>query len=1076
MSTNLSNISKLTLTDTFYNWYLKTNQIIDFIGPLNVYDVFVSDGLTATRSGDGPYTIEISLKTNSSLYAIDTKANTDGTSDIILNIGDLAQIYEVTDNTIFAVSQNTSGSTINKIAASDILPLNISGNHNFNGEISVDGLSVESGLIYLDSSNPSTPIGLYGTGTGDDANWYYDTGINAWISSENLGVKANKHIVSSNSGNAIFSFYADPVTNSGIVDLRLETDDGSDSSYWSIKTNAANLPYTLSLGHFTNGSLDEAPLQLEVGGSNGNNITRVNGTIEISDILNSEPFTLNPVANNVPITDSNGFLGKFVNRIKVNRGLSNVGDFVWIAQQTNGDAFLIPTSASSTAFTRTVGIVESVSGSTATVVTTGEFTKTGAGFTPGQLYYLSNTSGQISTTPGSISKPVCIGLTSNTALLFPDLASGSGGITNAFSAISIQGEGTYSSSGATTLTLKQGTGINLTLNTNNQLEIAATSGLPTASTYSVYNTNASATTPTTTAINSFSILGRPLSGNLSSITVNPGSILGRRDDTNDNDNPVESISFTQLRSFMGFSGSAYFDTFNFRDSAGTIVKTFSASSNQTVNIRAGSNITFTESGNTVYIASSGDFTNGDGGSTPLTISAGESSFSDVTSIDFSDSQDETSDRKKYIKFKPVTGLPAGSSGLYAVPGSDFMRFKGNSGELGFTEGNGTNQTLLEIVGSSTGITTSLTGGPKFTVSLLPTISVDKIKPVASNSIIISGTTGGRDTLELSDNSSSTSKIKINAYDTDLSGITNRINAPSTTHCVSIFADDPINTDEDFPTYPFKFHKIIVKDLQVDGTATFAESFKQNFFASKISGDKDINTDLEHPSLSSETIGYINFYNNRADSETSGCKGFSFQFVDGNEGFAGGVGTKTNVASILHPDTDLPGFTSTNYRKSLIISDKISFANLNGPGSSITPTPTIGWNNLDGGIFVKSTGQKSFIKFENDDTTDDFGNVGVRNGYSFLTYGNNVTLKLNANPILYGVSSLTLTTTGGEGTTDPTSGLKFEVETYNSSSDGKVAVIDEVTGGLAKVRFKNIIKELSAAASDDPIGTIYYSLT
>ena len=84
MSTNENDIVKLNLNDTFYDWYLRTNQIIDYVNPINVYDVFAGSGLRESRTGT-PGTIELTVDTDPTLFGITTLVNTDGHSLVVLD-------------------------------------------------------------------------------------------------------------------------------------------------------------------------------------------------------------------------------------------------------------------------------------------------------------------------------------------------------------------------------------------------------------------------------------------------------------------------------------------------------------------------------------------------------------------------------------------------------------------------------------------------------------------------------------------------------------------------------------------------------------------------------------------------------------------------------------------------------------------------------------------------------------------------------------------------------------------------------------------------------------------------------
>jgi len=321
---------------------------------------------------------------------------------------------------------------------------------------------------------------------------------------------------------------------------------------------------------------------------------------------------------------------------------------------------------------------------------------------------------------------------------------------------------------------------------------------------------------------------------------------------------------------------------------------------------------------------------------------------------------------------------------------------------------------------------------------------------------IAGNAGtGRETVRLYDNNSNSAFITIDAYDTAVDDYGGADLESTPSHCVYIHSKNAAGTTE----YPFKFRKLLVDELTVN-TLNASIAFKETVNLTLVNADT-ASFASTRASLLPVDVAYVDF--NNADNQS----GISFKFSDNNASPA-----DSNHAWILHPHSGSgTEFSSTNFKNSLVFSNKIAFANLNGPGT-LTPTPTIGWGNLIGGILVKSTSEKSFIKFENDDTQDDFGNIGVRNGYSYFTFGDNVIFKLNTNPVVYGVNSFTITNDTNDQVA-PTDGLKFELETYSGYA-GKLAVIDSVSaGGLATVKFKSIIKALNTQDASDPIGTLYY---
>ena len=334
MSTNETDIVKLNLNDTFYDWYLRTNQIIDYVNPINVYDVFAGNGLSESRTGT-PGTIELSVDTAPALYGITTLVDTnDGSSVVALDFSSLT-VGTVANTSIFSFQD--ASSQIYKVEASDILPPDINDDHTFNGAIIVADLTVNDGNITLvaDTSTEGNKAGLFVTGLDTDNVFFtYDPETSAWYSSHNYGVTSGTGFVTDSTGDAVYPFIASETQAQ--IDLQLQSTVSGIPERFSVfaEFDAAN---TLTFSHYSNGSLVSDILELTSTGTNGSSVV-VKDTITITDVLNSTPFTQSPAAESVPVTDStDGFLNEFVNRVKLPTGDGSIaaGDFVYV--DSSGD-------------------------------------------------------------------------------------------------------------------------------------------------------------------------------------------------------------------------------------------------------------------------------------------------------------------------------------------------------------------------------------------------------------------------------------------------------------------------------------------------------------------------------------------------------------------------------------------------------------------------------------------------------------------------------------------------------------------------------------------------------------------
>ena len=1059
-NTNDIDLQKLTLDSTFYDWYIRTNQIIDYINPINVYDVFAGNGLQESRTGT-PGTIEISLGTDPANYGIDTLTDSNGDSVTILNIAGLTS-GTVADTSTFAFGGTGTKSVLRKVAASDMLPPTINGNHLFTGTITVGDLVVRDGTIVLnDTGSTRDNVGLVIESTADTAannvSFLFDTDTNAWYSNRNLGMTSGRRFVTNAIGSAIYPFYAS--NSQGTVDVQLQTNIGATLEAWSIK-GAWGSPDTLKFGHYTNGVLNQEVLELQSLGTNGSRVI-VKDALTITDVLNSSPFSATPAVTSVPVTDAtNGFLNQFVNRIKVSTSLgpSDVGAFV---RRDTSTGLLVLAQANSEANAAVLGQLESVSGGVGTVITSGFSATPPTGGGPMLsigIYYLSQgTAGRLQTPKpvSGIIKPVLYNLSTTTSLIIPDFYYAAG--TSAFTAVQVvdTGETYTASSGATTLRLDGGNSIALDYTTNGTIVFNYTgSQLPTGVANSSFYIKNSAGTDTGFTPSTYSLVGHPLNAGLADIPVAPGTLVGRRDDTDDANNPVEALLPSQVRSILGFSGNRYIKSILFEESASTDIINFDATNSESVKIRAGFGIDFTYDSveQALVITNTGGGTGGGGGPSTLDISAtsGGGSATDVGSIRFLNS-----DSRNFIDFTVEENTSAVAS-IVARPKNTFLRFNDNLTTVSHDAGD-----TFRILTSS-GLDAKLgTSGTTNTLSLSLLAAGINTNKVTSANNTVSLDTNSPKTLTFSVVDSSTGAGGYNAGDLDytvtletygsLSAIAGETRFDSTSYgsftnptsqniCVSMYADKVIGPNR--VSFPFRFYKIIadkieVTDLNVTGTAI------KNF--------------TEINNLSGESYTVITPRDFNRIRLPSSIDGIFLDFETTN--------ISNDRAFLIKPD---PNTFGSGTSKSFFVSEKLFFTNQTV--SSFTPSIGLDAGNA-GSILIQSNSAQSKFRFV--DSGNRECSVGVQSGYAFLTYdpdstGPNaaVSFRVSADTILNNADSFAVGVAGIEG-------WKINTIAYVAGDVGKAMRIASVSGGVATVEARDQIKSYGDYDPQDLVNTLYY---
>lgn len=1078
-------IDNLNINDTFYDWYLRTNQIIDFINPLNVYDVFVGEGLTLTRTGT-PGTVEIDLNIDSGNYGVTIYTNSNGDSSIALDYNSLEE-GTVEDTTHYSIQQ-AGEVVVYYVEASNMLPPNINGNHDFAGTITVGDLVVDDGTIIINNTGTSRDgSGLIVEGTGGaNVSFTYDDTSAGWYSSENLGVTNGKGFVS-NSGTttAIFPFYAQEDNGQGRLDVRFETNIAGTPERISLQTEFDTNSNSLLVSHYHNGTNIADIAEFISTGSGATNVI-IKDTIEIVDVLNSTPFSQSPEVENIPVTDStDGFLSSFVNRIVLLRGTTVVGDVV----RYNGST-LVLASPDSVEHAAVIGIVESVDGSNATVITAGPFSGLsvrGGSLTAGSVYYLDpNTPGGVTSTDpdnttGDLDKPVLIATGTDSGVVIPyvPVAGGGGGgggggtASNAFAFVDVGGTSLVAS-GEDTLTINAGTHISLTGNSstdsltiNCDIDtndfIASTGGTPRS--FLIYNAsgNADVVTPV-----GYSVLTRSTNGNLDSIAVGEGTLVGRLDNSN-NDSPVAALTAQQVYGdVLGFSSNTFIRSLDFVTDSGNSVLTFDAQNGLGIEdfvIRAGENVEFeVNNGELVINVATAPDPNGSGDSIAVGLENGASADTSILLFE----NDYGGSGPNYVDFA-YRHLTNGTTFISAKPTNEFLKIFVNS-TINHDAGD-----TLKFVGDTDNISITLGSNGAIntlTFSLNDTISVDKIQPATptNNGLVFSGgDDSNRDTLKLIDATRPTgsltdvgqSLITINAF-TDNSSAISRIsttehsNPTINNKYVSVYADSEQMSGIYTYTYPFKFHKLLVDSI-VCQDLTVTTATKGTEYLSKVIPNVDDSSSI----ISGKYVSRLTI---EADVNSSDDDGTLLYFTDT------GGGSASTSAFIYKEYNDK--YLRFNNGIRLMGGDN------SGTGYS-TLGPRLEYDGTNSMKIYSTTGTSSQLVFDYSGTG--YGTIGTSGnsttGYTYLLYNdgsNNYDLQIGQ------TSTLTSNSLKLVGQATNSHGWLLDY-TGTQPAEGHVLYVSGTTangtGKIGTVKSGYLVKEYvdSGSVASDPLYTLYYTL-
>ena len=199
MASSLHYVTPLQLSDTFNEWFLRSNDLIDVVNKINVYNVENGWGLARYRSIDGTTVLRINIGQQENEYDASGGVSSDwryglrfiddaGTTgaanpDVSTSRKILTLDFEnlpgpsggisgasVLENDWYAFASSGGTAPVRRIAAQDMLPYGISGDHRFYGDIYFDGtrtvinstdLYIDDKQIYMATSNTGDSTGGY---------------------------------------------------------------------------------------------------------------------------------------------------------------------------------------------------------------------------------------------------------------------------------------------------------------------------------------------------------------------------------------------------------------------------------------------------------------------------------------------------------------------------------------------------------------------------------------------------------------------------------------------------------------------------------------------------------------------------------------------------------------------------------------------------------------------------------------------------------------------------------------------------------------------------------------------------
>ena len=369
---SLHYVEPLQLSDTFNEWFLRSNDMIDVVNNINIYDVDSGWGLSRYRSIDGTTTLRVNIGVNEfyndttpitasdytyGLRFIDDSSvtgasNPDVSTDRQLLTLDFENLPDATggvsgawihEDDYYAFSDTSSGTgAIRHIPAKDLLPYGVCGDHRFYGNIYFDGdttvinsseLFIDDINMFLATSNTTDGSGAYLNdqnldgagivikGASGDKEFTYDYTVtsgglkfNSFKSNIDLMLSSDSRFLSENKSFDIFSMVDDD------LDLTFRQVN-NESKIWKIRKNTESGSGVDPQGRLvflyedTGSGITKSAISFTKKGTV--QISELDGDIVMGGVTYGSSFQHQPSQYGIPTTGMSG--GKYLDHKWTNR-------------------------------------------------------------------------------------------------------------------------------------------------------------------------------------------------------------------------------------------------------------------------------------------------------------------------------------------------------------------------------------------------------------------------------------------------------------------------------------------------------------------------------------------------------------------------------------------------------------------------------------------------------------------------------------------------------------------------------------------------------------------------------------
>lgn len=528
-------LDEISINSTLSELWTGLNDAIGELNTIAYDDILAGTAITITSDSntDSPRNAIISIN----LTPLGGIINT--TEGLALDISGLSS-KQITNSDMIVFEQYNTTDTVGslrKVSASNMLPLNILGNHIFSNTSTDSYIAFDYNNVFLNSDNvlvqnpyltlnytletdhdfiPKVAAfgGLKIPTASQIVKFEYTGSNDSWIANTNLGVAGGKFVNTSRPDLflGLLSGQINPAIKMQLLNTHLET-------YFKIQVYSAENRVAFSFADESSNGSNISLFESVANSGSGISEFRTSKKFYIGDLANSRQFSSAPVTTYggnyitqiIPYTNSNGVLNyNFTNRYVTSHYDSDikVGDAVRVIVETNSTSRLSKAFSDTEETSNFIGIVEKISLSgKCYVALSGEFSLVTSStlIENGIVYYLANedTNGDTLTPhkPSTLVKSVVVGTGNNTGILF-NSGSGQNPIFKNISTTNteIADSHTFTPSIVNdTLHIKGGHGIIVTQDTNHNLLISAYNGSgtqPTFKTIKIGSTNLVALTPT----------------------------------------------------------------------------------------------------------------------------------------------------------------------------------------------------------------------------------------------------------------------------------------------------------------------------------------------------------------------------------------------------------------------------------------------------------------------------------------------------------------------------------------------------------------------------------------------------